>query len=190
MRPSGLPGTIQSSAGEDFSSFFRWHEPNPAFRTKRRRKGFESVRRSGVTAKGFRADCKRRALFFTNSRLWLGAKGRRLWWKRASLGGDKKGLVQMDGFWFAKKGYILSPCKATRKRKAFLSSPQHQLRTTPKLTCSYKFYPRNPTVSLQYNNPFSKLRNLASAVQLPFRTDSNPHRRYPGSLQSPARLVT
>ena len=114
LRPSGLPGTIQSSAGEDFSSFFRWHEPNPAFRTKRRRKGFESVQRSGVTAKGFRADCKRRALFFTNSRLWLGAKGRRLWWKRASLGGDKKGLVQMDGFWFAKKGYILSPCKANR----------------------------------------------------------------------------
>ena len=50
LRPSGLPGTIQSSAGEDFSKVFRRHEPNPAFRTKRRRKGFESVRGSGVTA--------------------------------------------------------------------------------------------------------------------------------------------
>ena len=50
LRPSGLPGTIQSSVGEDFSKVFRRHKPNPVFRTKRRRKGFESVRRSGVTA--------------------------------------------------------------------------------------------------------------------------------------------
>ena len=44
------PGTIQSSVGEDFSRVFQRHEPNPVFRTKRRRKGFESVRGSGVTA--------------------------------------------------------------------------------------------------------------------------------------------
>ena len=44
------PGTIQSSAEEDFSKVFRQHEPKPVFRTKQRRKGFESVRRSGVTA--------------------------------------------------------------------------------------------------------------------------------------------
>ena len=50
LRPSGLPGTIQSSAGEDFNGSFRRHESNPVFRTKRRRKGFESVRGSGVTA--------------------------------------------------------------------------------------------------------------------------------------------
>ena len=42
--------SIQSSAGEGFSRAFRRHEPKPAFRTKRRRKGFESVRGSGVTA--------------------------------------------------------------------------------------------------------------------------------------------
>ena len=42
--------SIQSSAGEDFSKVFRQHESNPFFRTKRRRKGFESVRGSGVTA--------------------------------------------------------------------------------------------------------------------------------------------
>ena len=50
LRPSGLPGTIQSSAEEDFSKVFRRHVSNPAFRTRRRRKGFESVRGSGVTA--------------------------------------------------------------------------------------------------------------------------------------------
>ena len=44
------PETIQSSVKEDFSKVFRRHEPKPAFRTRRRRKGFESVRRSGVTA--------------------------------------------------------------------------------------------------------------------------------------------
>ena len=50
LRPSGLPGTIQSSAEKDFSKVFRRHEPKPFFRTKRRRKGFESVRGSGATA--------------------------------------------------------------------------------------------------------------------------------------------
>ncbi len=50
LRPSGLPGTIQSSIEEAFSRAFRRHEPKPVFRTRRRRKGFESVRGSGVTA--------------------------------------------------------------------------------------------------------------------------------------------
>ena len=45
-----LRPAIQSSIEENFSRAFRRHEPNPAFRTKRRRKGFESVRGSGVTA--------------------------------------------------------------------------------------------------------------------------------------------
>ena len=45
-----LRPTIQSSAGEDFSKVFRRHEPKPVFRTNRRRKGFESVRGSSVTA--------------------------------------------------------------------------------------------------------------------------------------------
>ena len=44
------PGTIQSSVEEDFSEVFRQHESKPAFRTKRWRKGFESVRGSSVTA--------------------------------------------------------------------------------------------------------------------------------------------
>ena len=42
------PGTIQSSAGEDFSKVFRRHEPKPVFRTNRRRKGFESRSQDGV----------------------------------------------------------------------------------------------------------------------------------------------
>ena len=50
LRTSGLQGAIQSSVEGNFSKVFRRHEPKPAFRTKRRRKGFESVRGSGVTA--------------------------------------------------------------------------------------------------------------------------------------------
>ena len=44
------PGRIQSSIEEDFSRVFRRHEPKPVFRTKRRRKGFESVRNGSCTA--------------------------------------------------------------------------------------------------------------------------------------------
>ena len=104
--------------------------------------------------------------------------------------GNKERLEQMDRFWFAKKGYFSTHAKPTNKEKLFLSATKLQPRTAPKLTEVSKFYLRNPTVSLQYNSPFSKLRSLASAVQLPFRTDSNPHRRYPGRLQFPAQPVT
>ncbi len=44
------PGRIQSSIEEDFSRASGGTCPNPAFRTRRQRKGFESVRGSGVTA--------------------------------------------------------------------------------------------------------------------------------------------
>ena len=72
----------------------------------------------------------------------------------------------------------------------FLNTAKLQLPTAPKLTCSHKFHPRNPTVSLQQNNPLSKLRSLAFARRHPFRTDSNPHRRYPETLRFPTRPVT
>ena len=77
-----------------------------------------------------------------------------------------------------------------KNEKPFINQLWQHFSTMPKLTCSYKFHLRNPTVSLQQNIPFSQLRSLALAVRLPFRTDSNPHRRYPESLQFPARPVT
>jgi hypothetical protein len=40
-----------------------------------------------------------------------------------------------------------------------------------------QIYPRQLTVSLQYNNSFLKNNGLALAVQPPFRTDSKPLRR-------------
>ena len=62
-------------------------------------------------------------------------------------------------------------------KKSFFNTLQVQFRTAPKLTSSHDFYPRQPTVSLQYNNSFSKNISLASALQLSFRTDSKPFRR-------------
>ncbi len=80
-------------------------------------------------------------------------------------------------FWFAKKLAFSAHTRLSDKEKTFFSAQRHRLRTTPKLTSSHTFHPRQLTVSLQYNNPFSKNLSLASAVQLPFRTDSKPFRR-------------
>ena len=98
--------------------------------------------------------------------------------------------LEKKSFCLRKKLVFSAHAKPTDKGKLFFSTPRQQFPTAPKLTCSYKFHLRTPTVSLQYNNPFSKLRNLASDVRPPFRTDSNPHRRYPERLQFPAQPVT
>ena len=93
-----------------------------------------------------------------------------------------QGHLEKKSFCLRKKLAFSTHVKPTDKEKLFLNTAKLQLPTAPKLTCSHKFHPRNPTVSLQQNNPFSKLCNLASARQSPFRTDSNPHRRYPETL--------
>ena len=100
------------------------------------------------------------------------------------------------GYGWAKKGggqkrtAFSAYAKPTNKEKPFFSTAKFQFPTALKLTCSNPFQISLATVSLQQNNPFSKLRNLASDVRLPFRTDSNPHRRYPGRLSCPSRPVT
>ena len=96
----------------------------------------------------------------------------------------------MKFFWFAIKAFFSAHAKPTDKEKSFFSAAKFQLSIAPKLTRSYKFHPRKLTVSLLQNNSFSKLRSLAFAVRLPFRTDSNPHRRYPERLLYPAQPVT
>ena len=101
-----------------------------------------------------------------------------------------KWLVRIGGVLVAKKALFSARAKPPEKEKLFLSTAKLQLSTTPKLTEVNRFHPRKTTVSLQYNNPFSRLRNLAFDVWLPFRTDSNPHRRYPGRLRFPTQLVT
>ena len=94
-----------------------------------------------------------------------------------------KWLVRIGGVLVAKRATFSIHARQCKNEKPFINPPWQHFSTAPKLTCNHKFHPRNPTVSLQYNIPFSKLCNLASAVQPPFRTDSNPHRRYPEALR-------
>ena len=132
-----------------------------------------------------RAGVKRKLLVYGNGKFLRTAK--KCLCKRKAFVRKK---VAKETFLFCGKGGFFCSCKTFDKEKLFLSATKLQPRTAPKLTYNHKFHPRTPTVSLQYNNPFSKLRNLASAVQLPFRTDSNPHRRYPERLKYPVWPVT
>ena len=97
--------------------------------------------------------------------------------KRVALGGKKERFVRKKCFWYAKKLAFSAHTRLSDKEKTFFSAQRHRLRTTPKLTCSHTFHPRQLTVSLQYTFSFSKNNSLALAVQPPFRTDSKPLRR-------------
>ena len=102
-----------------------------------------------------RANSKRIAVFFVDSRLRVvqtGGGG----WKRVALDGNEESFVRKKCFWFAKKLAFSAHTRLSDKEKTFFSAQRHRLRTTPKLTSNCKFYLRQPTVSLQYNNSFSK----------------------------------
>ena len=61
-----------------------------------------------------RANSKRTAVFFANSRLRgveMGGGGS----KRIALDGNKERFVRMDSFWFAEKGCFFGSSKATQK---------------------------------------------------------------------------
>ena len=111
-----------------------------------------------------RANSKRTAVFFANSRLRgveMGSGG----WKRVALDGNKERFVRRKCFWFAKKLAFSAQTRLSDKEKTLFSTQRHRLRTTPKLTSSHDFYPRQPTVSLQYTISFSKNIGLASALR-------------------------
>ena len=84
-------------------------------------------------------------------------------------------------FLISDKGVFSAHAKPPDNEKTHFSTARLRLPTASKLTSNCKFYPQKPTVSLQYTFSFSKNISLASAVQLPFRTDSKPfHRRFAG----------
>ena len=86
-------------------------------------------------------------------------------WKRIAFGGNKERFVRIKGFWFVKKLAFSAHAKPPGKEKLFTNTAKLQLRTATKLTCSHSFPISLATVSLQYNNPFSKNLSLASALQ-------------------------
>ena len=111
-----------------------------------------------------RAKSKRTAVFFANSRLRdveMGGGG----WKRVVWDGNKERFVRKKCFWYAKKLAFSAHTRLSDKEKTFFSAQRHRLRTTPKLTSSHTFHPRQLTVSLQYTFSFSKNNGLASALR-------------------------
>ena len=76
------------------------------------------MRRSGFTAQGIRAESKRIAVFFADSRLrvvGMGGGG----WKRIAFGGNKERFVRIKGFWFAKKLAFSAHTRLSDKEKTF-----------------------------------------------------------------------
>ena len=74
-----------------------------------------------------------------------------------------QGHLEKKSFCLRKKLAFSAHAKPTDKEKPFISTLRYQLPTAPKLTCNNPFQTSSATVSLQQNNPFSKLRNLALA---------------------------
>ena len=111
-----------------------------------------------------RAKSKRIAAFFANSRLRVVGKGSG-GQKRVILGGNKESLCKRKTFGLRKRAVFSAHAKPTKKEKLFINTAKFQFSTAPKLTCSCKFHLRKPTVSLQYNNSFSKNNGLASALR-------------------------
>ena len=77
----------------------------------------------------------------------------------------RKVFYKWKRFQFAEKAAFSAHARPTDKEKLFFSTPRQHFSIMPKLTCSCKFHPRKPTVSLQQGFSFSKLCNLASAVR-------------------------
>ena len=76
-----------------------------------------------------------------------------------------QGHLEKKSFCLRKKLAFSTHVKPTDKEKLFLNTAKLQLPTAPKLTCNSPFRIPLATVSLQQNNPFSKLCNLASALR-------------------------
>ena len=97
------PGTIQSSVEEDFSRAFRRHEPNPAFRTKRRRKALNRCDTPVLQRKELERTEKEQRYSLVDSRLWLGANGRWRVEKGFSEWAIRKGLSKWIAFGLRKR---------------------------------------------------------------------------------------
>ena len=113
LRTSGLRGAIQSSVEEDFSRAFRRHEPNPAFRTKRRRKALNRCDTPVLQRKELERTEKEQRYSLVDSRLWLGANGRWRVEKGFSEWAIRKGLSKWIAFGL-RKGLLFDSCKTNQ----------------------------------------------------------------------------
>ena len=68
--------------------------------------------------------------------------------KKAALSEVCKAFYKWKTFGLRKRTAFASPAKLSDKEKTFFSAQRHRLRTATKLTSSYTFHLRQPTVSL------------------------------------------
>ena len=129
-------------------------------------------------------DGGRKRVAWDGSKESFGQRKNFLFMEKVIFENSKERFVQKKSFWFAektdfsaharplgeeklllaKKSWRLQLMHDQPIKKSFFSAQQNcNFPPQAKLTCSYKFHPRKPTVSLQQNNPFSKLRSLAFA---------------------------
>ena len=84
--------------------------------------------------------------------------------KKAALREVRK-VSANENFLIRDKGIFSTHAKQSDNEKTHFSTAKLQLPTAQKLTCSNSFRILLATVSLQYNNPFSKNISLASALR-------------------------
>ena len=104
---------------------------------------------------------------------------KQLWVKFVKLSANEK------LFGSRKRTEFSTHAKLSDKEKTFFSILKFQFRTAQKLTSSCKFYPRQPTVSLQYTFSFSKKHQscVSTTATLSHRFKSSP--AIPGNLAVP-----
>ena len=102
LRPSGLPGTIQSSAGNNLGK-----APDGTSRTRflAQNGGEKALNRCEgpvLQRKDLERTTKEWPYSFVDSRLWLGGNLWCLEWKRIALDSDKERFWKKKGFWLVK----------------------------------------------------------------------------------------
>ena len=95
---------------------------------------------------------------------------------------NKERFGKRKAFGVRKRTVFSAQARQHKNEKPFINPLWQHFSTAPKLTEVSKFHPQNPTVSLQKDDSFSKLRSLASAhkVTLSHRFKSSP--AIPGNL--------
>ena len=143
LRPSGLPGTIQSSVGDSFGDTSDGTSRNRFFAQNG---GEKALNRCDVRA------LQRKDLERTSKE------------KPCSLQTVGYGWVRMGGGGQNRTAFS-AHARQFKNEKPFINPLRQHFSTTPKLTEVSKFHPQNPTVSLQKDDSFSKLCSLASALR-------------------------
>ncbi len=102
LRTSGLPGTIQSSAGNTFGEASGGTRRNRFFAQDGGEKVLNRCEVQALQREDLERTTKEQLYSFADSRLWLGGNLWCLEWKRIALDSDKERFWKKKGFWLVK----------------------------------------------------------------------------------------